>query len=158
MKLVIRPYRPRQRVLVVVGLVLTVIGATGIAYHYGRWWPAVDAMGAASVKRGIMDDYVELRRHNEKLLRFRGKYEKAAEIDDFVRFELQKTLSGCDLKSLIRSWSRDILSSIDPVTRPHVQGLKLRDYGDGGRYQYKLVLTHMNKDDKVVDGHVDVEI
>lgn len=124
--------------LVVVGLVLSVIGATGTAYHYGQWWPVFDAMGAASVKHGIMGDYVDLKRHNKELLRFCGKFEKAAEIDEFARFELQKSSRGCDLKSLIRSWSRDISSSTDPATGADVQGLKLFDSGDG-RYLYKFV-------------------
>ena len=34
----------------------------------------------------------------------------------------------------------------------------MRDYGGRGRFQYRLVLTHVNKDDKVANGYVDVEI
>ncbi len=162
MKLVIKPHRPRQRVLVAIGIVLTVIGATATAFHYGHWRSIVNSMTTASLKRGIMDDYVDLKQHNEELLKIRAKLERAAEIDQYARIDQQKTISAmqseiADLR-LELAFYRDILSSTVAATGPHVQGFKLRDYGGGGRYQYRLVLTHVNKDDKVANGYVDVEI
>ena len=70
----------------------------------------------------------------------------------------EKTISSlqseiADLK-LELAFYRDILSSTVAATGPHVQGFKLRDYGGDGRFQYRLVLTHVNKDDKVANGRV----
>ncbi len=162
MKLVIKPHRPRQRVLLAVGLVVVVVGAVATAFHYGHWRSIVSSMSAASLKRGIMDDYVELKQHNKELKKASAKLQKAVEIDKFARADYQKTISSmqseiADLK-LELAFYRDILSSTVAATGPHVQGFKLRDYGGDGRFQYRLVLTHVNKDDKVADGHVDVEI
>ena len=162
MKLVIRPHRPRQRVLVGIGIVLTVIAATATAFHYGHWRSIVESMSAASLKRGIIDDYAELKQHNEELLNTRAKLKRVAEIDKSARVDQQKSISAmqseiADLK-LELAFYRNILSSTVPATGPHVQGFKLREYGGEGRYQYRLVLTHVNKDDKVANGYVDVEI
>ena len=119
-------------------------------------------MSAVSGKRGIMDDYVDLKKRNEALLKARAKLERTVEIDQFARVDYQKTVSAmqseiADLK-LELAFYRDILSSTVAATGPHVQGFKLRDYGGRGRFQYRLVLTHVNKDDKVANGYVDVEI
>ncbi len=162
MKLVIKPHRPRQRVLFAVGLVVVVVGAVATAFHYGHWRSIVTSMSAASLKRGIIDDYVDLKQHNKELLKARAKLEKTVEIDKFARADYQKAISSlqseiADLK-LELAFYRDILSSTVAATGPHVQGFKLRDYGGDGRFQYRLVLTHVNKDDKVADGRVDVEI
>jgi hypothetical protein len=161
-KLVIKPHRPRQRVLVAVGLVFFVVGAIATAFHYGHWRSIVSSMSAVSGKRGIMDDYVDLKKRNEELLKARAKLERTVEIDQFARVDYQKTVSAmqseiADLK-LELAFYRDILSSTVAATGPHVQGFKLRDYGGRGRFQYRLVLTHVNKDDKVANGYVDVEI
>ena len=162
MKLVIKPHRPRQRVLFSVGLGVLVVGAVAIAFHYGHWRSIVNSMSVASLKRGIMDDYVDLKQHNKELQKASAKLQKIVEIDKFARADYQKTISSlqseiADLK-LELAFYRDILSSTVAATGPHVQGFKLRDYGGDGRFQYRLVLTHVNKDDKVADGYVDVEI
>jgi hypothetical protein len=161
-KLVIKPHRPRQRVLAVVGLVLVVIGATATVFHYGHWRSIVSSMTAASLKRGIMDEYVDLKQHNQELLKARATLERTVEIDEFARIDQQRSISAmqseiADLK-LELAFYRDILSSTVAATGPHVQGFKLRDYGGGRRFQYRLVLTHVNKDDKVANGRVYVEI
>lgn len=162
MKLVIKPHRPRQRVLLMIGASLIVAGAIAVAFHYGHWRSIVNSMGAASSKRAIMDDYVDLRQHNEVLIKDVAKLKRTVEIDQHARVDYQKTVSElqsqiADLK-LELAFYRDILSSTEPEKGPHVRGFKLRDYGGGGRYQYRLVLTHVNKDDKVANGRVDVEI
>lgn len=162
MNLVIKPHRPRQRALVAVGLVLIVVGATATAFHYGHWRSIVSSMSATSLKRGIMDDYVDLKQHNEELQKARAKLKRTVEIDQFARVDYRKTISTmqseiADLK-LELAFYRDILSSTVAATGPHVQGFKLHDYGGGGRFKFRLVLTHVNKDDKVANGHVDVEI
>jgi Family of unknown function (DUF6776) len=162
MKLVIRPHRPRQRVLMAVGWLILVTGAVAVAFHYGEWRSIVQSMGAASLKRGIMDDYVDVRQQNEQLVTEVAKLHRSVEIDQYARVDYQKTVSVlqseiADLK-LELAFYRDILSSTEAAKGPLVRGFKLRDYGGSGRFQYRLVLTNVNKDDKVANGYVDVEI
>ena len=162
MKLVIKPDRPRQRLLVVVVGTLAIAAAIGIAFHYGHWRSIGLSMGAASEKRGIMDEYVTLQRENADLARENARLVRAIDIDRHARKNHQETVS--ELQSVIAdlklelAFYRDILSSTEPDKGPHVRGFRLRDYGGGGRFQYRLVLTHVNKDDKVANGRVDVEI
>jgi len=162
MKLVIKPHRPRQRLLAAFGLLAVVTVAVAVAFHYGSWQSIADSMGAASGKRGIMDDYVEMKRVNEALADQNAKLTRSVEIDRHARTDYQKTVSAlqseiADLK-LELAFYRDIVASAEADKGPLVRGFKLRDYGGEGRFQYRLVLTHVNKDDKVANGRVDVEI
>ena len=162
MKLVIKPHRPRQRVLAVIGFLLLAATATGVAFHYGQWQSIVASMGAATHKRTILDDYVELKRHNEKSVRQLAKLQRTVDIDQYARIEYQRTVSELQTEvanlKLELAFYRDVLSSTKPDKGPRVRGFKLRDYGGDGRFQYRLVLTHVNKDDKVASGYVNVEI
>ncbi len=162
MKLIIKPHRPRQRVLVGVGLLMLFVGAIAVAFHYGHWRSIFHSMVVAGSKRGIMDEYVDLRRTNEELVNRLSKLQRTVEIDRHARVEYRKTVSALQSEiadlDLELAFYRDILSSTEADRGPHVLGFKLRDYGREGRFQYRLVLTHVNKDDKVANGHVDVEI
>ena len=162
MRLVIKPHRPRQRVLVVVGIVLLTAAAIGVAFHYGQWRSIVSAMGAATHKRGIMDDYLALKRDNEAYAERVAELRQNVDIDRHARVEYQKTVSAlqteiAELKVEL-AFYRDVLSSTKPDKGPNVRGFKLRDVGGERRFQYRLVLTHVHKDDRVAIGRVNVEI
>lgn len=162
MKLVIKPHRPRQRILIVLGSLAVVAVAINVAFHYGHWQSIGRSMGAATGKRGLMEELVDLRREKEALVESNAKLNRSVEIDRHARDDYQKTVSSlqseiADLK-LELAFYRDIVSSTEADRGPLVRGFKLRDYGGKGRFQYRLVLTHVNKDDKVANGHVDVEI
>ena len=119
-------------------------------------------MGVASLKRGIMDEYVDLKQLNEELVKQLSKLQHTVKIDQHARVEYRKTVGVLQSKiadlELELAFYHDILSSTKADKGPRVRGFKLRDYGGAGRFQYRLVLTHVNKDDKVANGHVDVEI
>jgi hypothetical protein len=162
MKLVIKPHRPRQRVFIIVGIVLATSVAIGVAFHYGQWRSIAFAMGAATHKRGLMDDYLALKRDNEAYAELVAELRQTVNIDRHARVEYQKTVSNmqteiAELKVEL-AFYRDVLSSTKPDKGPYVRGFKLRDVGGDRRFQYRLVLTHVNKDDKVASGRVNVEI
>tara|TARA_R110002095_G_scaffold1122_9_gene5251 strand:+ start:3443 stop:4153 length:711 start_codon:yes stop_codon:yes gene_type:complete len=162
MKLVIKPHRPRQRLLIGLLLVTVLVGAVSFAFHYGHWQSIGRSMGAASGKQGLMDELVGLRRKNKVLVEKNARLVRSVEIDRHARDDYQKTVSTlqteiADLK-LELAFYRDVIASTEADKGPLVRGFKLRDYGGTGRYMYRLVLTHVNKDDKVASGHVDVEI
>jgi len=136
--------------------------AIAVAFHYGHWRSIVNSMSATSHKRGIMDDYVDLREQNEQLLNIVAKLRRAVEIDRFARVDYQKSVSGLQSEitnlKLELAFYHDVLSSTEADKGPRLRGFKLRNYGGGGRFQYRLVLTHVNKGDKVANGHVAVKI
>lgn len=162
MKLVIKPDRPRQRVLLILMLVLLGGIAIATAFHYGQWRSIGALMGSTSGQRGIMDEYVDLKDQHAKVRRANTKLTKSIEIHEFAGADNQKAISAlqseiADLKLEV-AFYRDILSSTEVEKGPNVRGFKLRSYGGAGRFQYRLVLTHVNKDDKVAAGRVAVEI
>ncbi len=162
MKLVIKPHRPRQRLLIGLLLTTVVVAAVGFAFHYGHWQSIGRSMGAVSGKRGLMDELVGLRRKNKALMDKNARLVHSVEIDRHARDDYQKTVSTlqseiADLK-LELAFYRDVVASTEADKGPLVRGFKLRDYGGTGRYMYRLVLTHVNKDDKVASGHIDIEI
>ena len=162
MKLVIKQHRPGQRFALLLGACAVLIAAVAIAFHYGHWQSIAHAMGAVDSRSDIMDDYLQLRRENKRVVAELADMKHTAEIDDHARVDYQNAISGlqseiADLKLEV-AFYRDILSATEAEKGPHVRGFKLRDFGGSRRFQYRLVLTHVNKSDKVADGRVDVEI
>ena len=81
MKLVIKPHRPRQRLLIGLLLVTVLVGAVSFAFHYGHWKSIGRSMGAASGKQGLMDELVGLRRKNKVLVEKNARLIRSVEID-----------------------------------------------------------------------------
>jgi hypothetical protein len=162
MKLVIKPHRPRQRLLAIVGFVMLSVTAVGIAFHFGQWRSIVSTMTDVTRKRGIMEDYLGVKKQNKQFVSQVAGLKQTLEVDRFARVENRKTISELqtEVVNLKRelAFYRDVISSTKPDKGPQVRGFKLRDVGGDGRFQYRLVLTHVNKDDRVSRGRVDVEI
>ncbi|MDA0822963.1 MAG: hypothetical protein O3C28_11140 [Proteobacteria bacterium] len=109
-----------------------------------------------------MEDYLGVKKQNNQFVSQVAGLKQTLEVDRFARVENRKTISDlqtevADLK-LELAFYRDVISSTKPDKGPQVRGFKLRDVGGDGRFQYRLVLTHVNKDDRVSKGRVDVEI
>ena len=136
--------------------------AVGIAFHYGQWRSIVSAMADVTGKRGILEDYVGVEKQNKQFLSQVAGLEKTVEVDRFALAEHQKMIFKLQTKvaslKLELAFYRDVLSSTTPDRGPHVRGFKLRDVGRDGRFQYRLVLTHVNKHDRATKGRVYVEI
>ena len=161
MKLVVTQHRPYRRATIVAGFVIGAIAAVAVAFHYGQWNYIVASLDSSQSKRGLIEENVDLKREVEALKRELAKSRRSMAVDETARAnyhtslsELQSELS--DLK-LELAFYRDIVSSGKPQTGPQVRGFKIQDFDGQGRYQYRLVLTHVNKDDKVADGNIAVE-
>jgi hypothetical protein len=162
MKFVIKPHRPLRRVLIAAGGILAVLLAIAVALDYGHWRYISDSMSATSTKRGLIEKNLELREENEDLKRRIVRQERISEVDARSRVESQQHIATlqsdiAELKQELEFY-RDILASTEIKSGPQVQGFQLRNSGDTGRYAYRLVLTHVNKDDKVAKGNVEVAI
>lgn len=136
--------------------------AIATAWDYGHWRYISDSMSATSTKRELMDQKVGLKRQNEDLKREVRRQERFSEVDQRSRVESQKQIAAlqsdiAELKQEL-AFYRGILASTKAKTGPQVQGLQIRKSGDNGRYIYRLVLTHVSKDDKVTKGNVKVVI
>ena len=162
MKLVVKQHRPLRRAALILGFVGGAALAVAVAFHYGHWNYIVQSLDSSGSKRGLIEDNIELRRELEIAERELARMRRTAAVDEKARSEYQGSVGKLrneisDLK-LELAFYRDILSSTEPDSGPRVRGFKLRDFGGGRRYQYRLVLTHVNKDDKVAAGRIAVEI
>jgi hypothetical protein len=162
MKLVIKHHRPLRRFLIGLGAALAVLFAIAVAFDYGHWRYTFDSISATSEKRDLIEQNVQLKRQNEDLKHQLGRQNRISEVDQQSRVESQRYIAAlqsdiAELKQELEFY-RDILASTEAQIGPQVQGLQIRNSGDKGRYVYRLVLTHVNKDDKVTKGHVEMAI
>ena len=68
---------------------------------------------------------------------------------------LQSDAAG--LKSEV-DFYRDVVGATEGDKGPRVKGLKIKTLEGDGRYRYKLVITHVNKDDRMAEGGLTFDI
>ena len=151
MKLVITRHRPVRNTLISIVLLGSVVLALGIAMDYGHWKSIARAMVSTGEKRSLLEEVVALRRENETLHFEVAQMRRAAEVNRHAGKDNHQQLvrlqsDAAALKSEV-DFYRDVVGTTEVDTGPRVKGLKIKTLEGDGRYRYKLVITHVNKDE-----------
>jgi hypothetical protein len=164
-KLVVRPHQPvRQFVLACLGVVLIVLVAW-IVLDYGHWRAIYGTMSGssrladgasfwASTQEAALD--AESLRERVAIL------ERAAQIDSEAYARVQAHVREMqddilELKEEVEFY-RGVVAAAKKASGLRIHGLRLSGLDAAGHYRYKLVLTNVHKDDKVVSGTVSGQI
>ena len=162
MKLVITPHRPVRKALIAVGLTLAVLLAVVVALDYGHWRAIAGAMVSTGEKRSLLDEAVTLRRENERLRFQLARLRRSEEIHRSTREENHDLLvaAQAEIAALKREtqFFRDVIGSAEVGTGPRIGGVQVKALEGTGRYGYKLVMTHVNKDDREAEGSLRVAL
>ncbi|MGQ0659043.1 MAG: DUF6776 family protein [Chromatiales bacterium] len=165
MRLVVRPHYPlRQFLLLVAGVIFLGLGGW-VTFEYGQWQQLYARMTAlASSSRPDMEaeSVEQLKADNERLRQRVAILERAAQIDHEASVRLQGHVRALqddtfELREEVEFY-RAVVSAAKKATGLRIQGLRVSPLGESGHYHYKLVLTNLNKDDKVSKGDVLIEI
>ena len=164
-KLVVRPHRPLRQFLFVVTALVLVGLAAWMTFEYGQWQQLYARMTAAarSSNPDLQTVSIEqLKADNERLRQRVAILERAAQIDKEAHTRLQahvRTLQDetLELKEEIEFY-RKVVAAAKKNTGLHIQGFRVNALGETGHYHYKLVLTNLDKDDKVTNGDALIEI
>lgn len=160
MKHVITPHRPVRRALISLALVIALGLAFFVALDYGRWKAAYDVMTATGEQRSLVEEVQALRKQNRKLGYEVARLERVADIDRHAKsrhhqqlVELQGEVAA--LRKEI-GFYREVVGATRIQSGPQVRGIRVRPLdgpgADGERFGFKLVMTHVTKDNNVASG------
>lgn len=158
MKLVIRQDRPLRRALLVVACVCAAVLGLAISVDYGHWASIATAMVSTGRTGSLLEEVQQLREENTALQDEMARMIRTAQINKYSRrddhagmVELQAQMAA--LKREL-AFYRDVLGATEVEMQTRVKGVLLTPLADPRRYSYRLVLTHVDKDDKLAEGDV----
>jgi len=160
-KLVVRPYAPKRRALLLGLLALAIIGILYAAFELGRYdagYRVVDSVrGALSASARIRT----LEAQNEKQRSQLEAAEVARRVDREGYKQVEHSLG--DMQSQIARLNQDLSfyrGLVQPETTVHVKVQQMQIVPEmvTGRYHMKFVLMHTGKPDNTVSGSVALTI
>ena len=165
-RLVVKTHRPgRQALLSTVGL-LILAGAIWMAFEYGQWQQIYARMSAIARfdnnNEGSIQQLESLKKENAELKQRATILERAAQIDkeadDRLKEHIRKLQDEAYALREELAFYRKVVGNDKDADGLRVQALRMSPTSDPGRFQYRLVLTNLNKDDKVTDGEATIEV
>jgi hypothetical protein len=161
-KLIIKPHRPLRRALVIIGAGVAVLLALAVALDYGHWRAIAGAMVATGDRRALLEEVIDLRRENEKLRFALNRLQRAGEIDQTARGTMRESLveREAEIAALEREvrFYRDVVGTAEVGAGPKIGGMRVKTIDGDGRYRYTLVMTYIDKDDRLAEGTVQVDL
>ena len=165
-RLVVRPHQPwRQLVLAVLGVVLITL-TSWMLLDYGHWHYLYDRIRIGSAWRGLLAESSEqtltLEDANKHLRERLAILERSAQIDKQATADVRRHLSDMqdqlfEMKEELEFY-RGIVASSKTNVGLRVQGLRLTALAEPERFHFKVVLTNVDKGDKVSTGRLSVQI
>jgi hypothetical protein len=158
MKLVIKPHRPVRRALLLVGLGACAAFAAVVALDYGDWQRSAHAMVSSGQKRTLLEEVTRLDDENAALRFELAQLRRAEEIgavrrrgnrDEIMALQSEVAALNQELE-----FYRDIVGGAEVEGGPRVKGVEIRSLDDARRYRYRLVLMHVDEDDRMAEGTV----
>ncbi|MEM7468703.1 MAG: DUF6776 family protein [Pseudomonadota bacterium] len=161
MKLVVKQHRPVRRATIILFFLLGATLAVAVAFNYGKWNHILSTLDRSQSKAGLIEENIELKQQVDELESEIARNRRVIDIDKNARIDYQKSVTALetDIANLESElgFYREIFASTEAESGPQVRGFRITDFDGERRYQYRLVLTHVTKDDRVADGNVAVE-
>ena len=140
--------------------VILLLLAGWLLLDYGQWRYIYDRMVANEQRADLWALARETAAENESLRERLRLSEATTEIDKNARQEVQKVVAELQQEVFEHKqeleFYRGILATARTKQGLMVQGLRLERLGDSDQYRYKLVLTHVVKDDRSTKGVVTI--
>lgn len=160
MNLVITQHRPLRRVLTMAAFLGATVLAVAIALHYGHWKNIAEAMVSTGQKRTLLQEVAQMRKEREDLQFEIARLHRTEDINRQTREDNHQQLVR--LQSEIATLNqelefyRDVVGTAEVNSGPKVKGIQFKTLVGDGRYKYRLVLTHVDKDDRVAEGKLNI--
>lgn len=159
---VIKPHRPVRLLLIVFAIVGIIGGGAWLLAEYSHWHLIRGQMEQNQDLKRLWQTNRELEQENEQLQRRVAMLQTNNEIDQQATTELQDQLVELqnEVYQLTREleFYRGIVSSTRDVDGLTVQAMMMEPTRTPEQYRFKLVLTHLAKSDKVVEGTVTIAL
>jgi len=161
MNLVVKAHRPWKSKFIW-GVVLVVLLISGwTLFDYGRYLAGYDSRDTDSEIDGLLQTQAHLEKRIELLREDKAVLERAAQIERKAYNELDTTLKILQAEILEHkeelAFYRGIVSPKDSSSGLYLQNFFLTQNGDTRNYRYKVVLTQVLKNSRLVTGKVKLE-
>jgi hypothetical protein len=165
-RLVVRTHRPGRQLLLTLAGALVLVIAAWMAFEYGQWQQIYARMSSLTRFDGGDESSAEavqsLQAENADLRQRVTILERAAQVDRAADDQLKSHLRTLqDETYTLREeleFYRKVVGRAKDGDGLRVQAVKVDPMSDPRRFHYKLVLTNLNKDDKVTQGDATIEV
>lgn len=162
MKLVIKQHRPLRRVLLGAGIVVATLLVAALALDFGQWRSMARAMVPNVGSRTSGDELARLREENSSLRYEVARLRRGEEIDkstrsdnhlQFIKLQAEVAKLKADIK-----FYRDVVGASEVDGGTQIKGIQLKPLDTPGRFSYRLVLAHIDENDKQAEGSVRIVV
>lgn len=161
MNLVVKAHRPWKSKFIwgIALLVLVISGWT--LFDYGRYLAGYDSRDTENEIKGLLDTQALLEKRIEGLREDKAVLQRAAQIERKAYNELDTTLKVLQAEILEHkeelAFYRGIISPKDSSSGLYLQNFYLTQNGDSRNYRYKVVLTQVLKNSRLINGKVKLQ-
>ncbi len=161
MNLIVRANRPwKSRFIWGIGLLVLFISGWTL-FDYGRFESGYDSRDSASKIDELFDSQEHLQSRIETLREEKAVLERAAQIERKAYNELDTTLKVLQAEILEHkeelAFYRGIVSPKDSSSGLYLQNFYLSQNGDTRSHRYKVVLTQVLKNSRLISGKVKLQ-
>ncbi len=161
MNLIVKAHRPWKSKFIwgIVLLVLLIGGWT--LFDYGRYLAGFDSRDTGNEIEGLLQTQDHLEKRIETLREDKAVLQRAAQIERKAYNELDTTLKILQAEILEHkeelAFYRGIVSPKDSSSGLYLQNFYLTQNGDTRNYRYKVVLTQVLKNSRLITGKVKLQ-
>lgn len=161
MNLVVKAHRPWKSKFVWLLVILVLLIGAWTLFDYGRFLAGYDSRETKSEIQGLLQTQEHLSKRIETLREEKAVLERAAQIERKAYNELDTTLKVLqseilELKEEL-AFYRGIVSPKDSSLGLYLQDFFLKQNGETRSYRYKVVLTQVLKNSRLISGKVKLQ-
>lgn len=160
--LIIKPHRPYQIAAVAICVSLVIFVSAWFFLDESHWHFIKSRISVNQQTRQLFEENRHLARENAELKEQLVMLQRTTQIDSQAAAEIHEDMKKLQ-DELFKTkgeleFYRGIMSDAGASTGLNIQGLLVRPLPGGQNYHFKLILTQVTKDDKVVEGTVDITL
>ncbi len=161
MNLVVKAHRPwKSKFIWGIAILALLIGGWTL-FDYGRFLAGYDSRDTGNEIEGLLDTQAHLEKRIEGLREDKAVLQRAAQIERKAYNELDTTLKILQAEILEHkeelAFYRGIVSPKDSSSGLYLQNFLLTQNGETRSYRYKVVLTQVLKNSRLISGKVKLQ-
>ena len=161
-QLIIKSPQPGKKALLISVLAVATLGAAYGSYYYGHSTAGFDYQQLKLTHEKVQQQLYEADQENTKLRETTAVLKKSADIDKKAYSDVDDTLKNLqaeilELKGQV-AFYRGIVSPTQNAAGLNITSFKLNRLGEESSYHFKLVLTQVKQNDRMIRGKANIMI
>ncbi|WP_455376735.1 DUF6776 family protein [Kaarinaea lacus] len=161
-QLIIKSPQPGKKALLISVLAVATLGAAYGSYYYGHSTAGFDYQQLKMTHEKVQQQLYEADQENTKLRETTAVLKKSADIDKKAYSDVDDTLKNLqaeilELKGQV-AFYRGIVSPTQNAAGLNITSFKLNRLGEESSYHFKLVLTQVKQNDRMIRGKANIMI